>query len=360
MSIASFNTFKGFPAQIRAFLAASVLCVGAVQATELKYGEVRLVEATVFAKVADPTPNRYGNVAVLESPAFGPDGKLYFTNVMASPNQAKIARIDLATKKVEELYKDDHSELSAIQFSPHNGNVYVVDYATGAVSRLDPKTRTLEITFDGLIGEYRAKSDDIAFDQNGYMYVSDENGTLANPSGKLLRLDQEGRNPIVLYDKFAGANGIAFGPDYSLLWISEGRRSRINVVYLSKDGTRTTEVEAGIHANIGKGWLDSMATDTAGNIYQCVWGSGRIMVYSPSGELIGIVQTKDDFSRGSQLLSTNLAIRTGSTEAYMVVGGENGGYIYKFEAFAPGGRSRTAANPGRGSEPLCGRLIPNR
>ncbi|UWU75830.1 SMP-30/gluconolactonase/LRE family protein [Bradyrhizobium huanghuaihaiense] len=297
---------------------------------------MKVVEATVFAKVAETAPGRYGDVAVLESPAFGPDGKLYFTNVMASPDQAKIARIDLATKKVEELYKDNHSELSAIHFSPHNGNAYVVDFASGAVSRFDLKTKTLETTFNGMIGDYRAKSDDIAFDRNGYMYVTDENGTLDNPSGKLFRLDQEGRNPIVLFDKFAGANGIAFAPDYSLLWVSEGYRSTINVVYLSKDGTKSTVVDVGIHANIGSGWLDSMATDSAGNIYQSVWGAGRLMVYAPSGELIGIIQAKDDFPKGSQLFVTNLAIRSGSTEAYMVVGGKNGGYIYKFEAFAPG------------------------
>ncbi|WP_369292651.1 SMP-30/gluconolactonase/LRE family protein [Bradyrhizobium yuanmingense] len=162
--------------------------------------------------------------------------------MFASPDQAKIARIDLATKRIEELYKDDHSELSAIRFSPYNGNAYVVDYASGAVSKFDLQSKYLETTFDGMIGDYRAKSDDIAFDRNGFMYLSDDNGTLSSPVGKLFRLDQEGRNPIVLFDKVAGGNGISFAPDYSVLWLAEWRRSVINRVYLSKDGTQAREV----------------------------------------------------------------------------------------------------------------------
>jgi lactonase len=150
-----------------------------------------------------------------------------------------------------------------------------------------------------------------------------------------VRLDQEGRNPTVLYDKLAGANGIAFSPDYSNLWLSEYRRSIINHIVLSDEGSKVADVTVGMYVGSGKGLADSI---TAGFSGKCVsvWDAGRVMIYSPHGDLVGIVETKANFPK-PQRLSTNVAIKTGSTDAYLMVGGENGGYVYHFEALAPGG-----------------------
>jgi lactonase len=297
---------------------------------------VAQIDAEILAKVAELSPpGPYGRVTVLESPVFGPDGKLYFVNLYAAADQAKIARLDLKTQSVENLYSDNYSVFSSIRFSPHNGNIYVCDYQSGKVHRFDLKARKLETTFDGMIGNYRAKTDDVAFDKDGNMYLSDENGTLKSPVGRLIRLDPDGHNPTVVYEGFAGGNGIAFAPDFAGLWVSEFRRSVIDYINLSEDGKSVADMSVGVYVGGGQGELDSITVDSAGNIYEAVWGSGRVMIYSKSGDLAGIVRLKDNLPK-PQLLVTHVAIRKGSLAAYITVGGENGGYIYRFNALASG------------------------
>lgn len=295
------------------------------------------IVADVFTKVAEPSPpGPYGQMTWLESPAFGKDGKLYFVDMFPASGEPKIARLDLDTKKVEGLYTDKDSAFSSVKFSPHDGNMYICDYITGAVYRFDLEERKLEKTFDGVVEGYRIKTDDIAFDQDGFMYLSDNNGTLDKPSGKLVRLDQEGRNPAILYEGLAGGNGIAFAPDYTNMWISESKRSVINGVWLSNNGKSVSVIRVGMHVESGTSYADSLSVDSAGNLYQSLGDAGRVMIYSKHGDLVGIVTLKDGLPK-PQLLTTNVAIKPNSTDAYITVGGENGGYIYHFKALAPGG-----------------------
>ena len=64
---------------------------------------VAQIDAEIVAKVAEPSPpGPLGSVTIVESPVFGPDGKLYYVNLFASPDQPKIARLDLETKSVAE------------------------------------------------------------------------------------------------------------------------------------------------------------------------------------------------------------------------------------------------------------------
>ena len=244
--------------------------------------------------------------------------------------------MDLETKAIENLYGNADSVFSSVQFSPHNGEMFVCDYETGKVHRVDLAARKLVTTFDGVIDGYQMKTDDIAFDKNGFMYLSDENGTLNKPVSKIVRLDQDGGNPVVVYEGLAGANGIAFSTDYRGLWVSEYRRSVINYVTLNEASDSAADVQVGMYVGAGRGALDSITLDSEGNVYQSVFDGGRVMIYPNKSKLLGVFSLNDDFPK-PQMLSTNVAIKRGSTDAYITVGGENGGYIYHFKALAPGG-----------------------
>lgn len=293
----------------------------------------RLIRAELVAKVAEPHRSPYWTL--LESPTFGPDGKLYFVHLFGPPRSPKIARLDLATKTVEGLYWDDVSQLSSIHFSPHNGKIYATDIGSGEVKRFDLQTRTMTTVFSGQIEGRRVHSDDIAFDASGNMYVSDVDGTVAQPTGRVVRLDPDGANPEVLLSSIASGNGIAFSPDYATLWLTEARRAQITATNFADGGKRVLGTTVAIHLQAGGQMADSLAVDSAGNLYQAVV-NGQIQVYSPDGQLLAIIRPRTSGPK-APLFLTNLAIKPGTRDGYLVTGGETGGYVYRFTALAAGG-----------------------
>jgi lactonase len=91
-----------------------------------------------------------------------------------------------------------------------------------------------------------------------------------------------------------------------------------------------------MYANTGTAQLDSNAVDTAGNIYQCTDGGGHIIVWRPDGTQVADIIVPQNLS-ADETLTTNLAIKPGTREGYLVVGGHAGGYIYTFTSLAVGG-----------------------
>jgi lactonase len=180
--------------------------------------------------------------------------------------------------------------------------------------------------------------DDIAFDAAGDMYVSDYRGTIFNPVGRIVRFDPTGKNPVVVQGGLVSPNGISFTPDYSALWVGELPTGKELHLTLAADGKSVAASSIGMTANLGAGGgFDSNSIDADGNVYQCNPGSGRILVWNTSGDLVAtVVVPQSDFPIAGQTVVTNLAIKKGTRDAYVTVGGPNGGYIYHFTALAPG------------------------
>lgn len=66
-------------------------------------------------------------------------------------------------------------------------------------------------------------------------------------------------------------------------------------------------------------------------------GIPRILVHGPEGRLRATVEIPE----GDEDLesATNIAIRPGTTDAYVTVSGPAGGYVYRFDALAEGTRA---------------------
>jgi lactonase len=96
-----------------------------------------------------------------------------------------------------------------------------------------------------------------------------------------------------------------------------------------------TSANIAAQANLGAGGFDSNTVDADGNVYQCLAGDGKILIWNSVGDLLRTVRIPQNLPQ-SELLSTNLAIKPGTTTAYVTVGGGNGGYIYTFQALAKG------------------------
>lgn len=302
----------------------------------------RTIHATSFVKVSDrheDSPLGVNYQSLLEGPAFGPDGDLYLTDTAAPAGEPKVLKIDLETKAITPLHTDRRSIYSSAQFSPKDGKLYLTDFL-GRVERMNSDGSDVTTVFEGPIDGKPMVTDDIAFDPDGNMYITDFTGTPWEPTGRLIRLDADGTSASVLQDGLARPNGIAFTPDYSRLWVAEQASNQVSNFGLTEDGTAVTPNDAFLGMSVDNGLrharagvvpiaLDSTAVDADGNVYQAVHGGGQILIWNQEGGLEAIVELDEPDV-------TNLAIEPGTRDAYATVGGEDGGYVYRFNALANG------------------------
>jgi lactonase len=178
--------------------------------------------------------------------------------------------------------------------------------------------------------------DDIAFDVDGNLYVSDSRGlSTGDAHGRVVRIERDGKKSTVLAEGLAATNGISFDADYAGLWISELTQNRISYLRLDGKGGVASRHTA-VRVDGGVAQTDSIAVDADGNLYQALHGRAAMAVYDRHGERLATVEVP---ARAEGLESaTNVAITPGGTKAYMTVSGPAGGYLYTFDALAKGVR----------------------
>jgi lactonase len=303
---------------------------------------VATIHSSVVVKVSDrhdDSPLGPNYQSLLEGPAFGPDGDLYLTDAAAPAGEPKVLKVDLGTKEVVPLHTDETSIYSSAQFSPKDGKLYLTDF-NGRIERMEADGSEVTTVFEGEVEGRTTVTDDIAFDAEGNMYITDFVGTPWEPTGRLIRLDADGTSPTVLQGGLARPNGIAFTPDFSRLWVAEQTANRVSSFGLRENGTSVIPNDSFIGMRVDNGIreanegvvpiaLDSTAVDADGNVYQAVHGGGEILVWNAAGKLRAVVKFDDSDV-------TNLAIEPGTRNAYATVGGETGGYVYRFKALAEG------------------------
>jgi lactonase len=285
---------------------------------------------TVFAKKLTRILPQGKEPVLFEGGAFGPEGNFFFANVFAGPGEPKLISLDPKTKKSKSIYTDKSGVYTSTQFDS-KGNLWVTDYS-GKIDKLNPDGSGFTTTYSGKFAE---ASDDISFDQQGNMFVTDTDGSPWKPTGEVALFDPQGKNPKTFMGGLASPNGISFTPDYEHLWVSEYTGQRENYLTLNKDHTAVAEAQVGMHGSPGIGHFDSNLVDSAGNIYQCVNEDGKILVWNEHGELQETIRIKQNLG-APEMSATNLAIKPGTDTAYVVVGGKAGGFVYTFKALAKG------------------------
>jgi lactonase len=310
------------------------------QATSQGNAGVRVVNATKVKKVVGldpigPFATIIGHSTALEGGVFGPGGELYFVDTTAPAGKPKVLRLNLKTKKVSGVYTDKSSAFVSIQFDPINGKAYLADIAGGKIDRMNADGSDFQTVVSGPVAGEKMAPDDIAFDPDGNMFVTDMKGTPWEPEGRVLRFDADGLHPSVLLSGLASPNGISFNLDYSALWIGELNGQQED--YLKLDETHHTLVGSyvGMRYSTGVGQFDSNSVDAVGNVYQCINGSAEIVVWSQYGKLLRIIKIPQKLPK-PQLVVTNMAIKPGTRDGYALVGGQNGGYVFHFTALAKG------------------------
>ncbi|MFE3826881.1 SMP-30/gluconolactonase/LRE family protein [Streptomyces sp. NPDC059092] len=273
-------------------------------------------------------------MTLLEGPTFGKDGGLYVVDVTAPAGEPKVIRIDVEKKTSRGVHTDGRGAYTSAQFSPYDGRLYLTDFAHGEVVSLAPDGGDPRTFFSGEVDGARMNPDDIAFDEEGNLYVSDSRGlSEGEEHGRVVRIDRDGKKATVLADGLAATNGVSFDVEYRGLWISELTQNRISYLRLDGKGGVASRHTA-IRVDGGIAQTDSIAVDADGNLYQALHGRAAMVVYDRHGERLATVEIP---GRAEGLESaTNVAITPGGTKAYMTVSGPAGGYLYTFDAPAEG------------------------
>jgi lactonase len=266
----------------------------------------------------------------LEGGAFGPEGDFFFDNVLAKAGEPKVIKFDPKTKKSVGIHTDKTGIYTSTQFDS-KGNLWVTDFS-GKIDEMQPNGSGFKTTYGGKLA---TGADDLAFDKQGNMFVTDTEGSPWKPTGDLIRLNPRGKDAKVLMSGFAGTNGVSFTPNYERLWVSEYTGMKEDLLTLNKDHTKVAEAQVGMHGSPGIGKFDSNMVDSAGNVYQCLNEDGEVLVWNEHGELQETIKIKQNLG-APEMGGTNLAIKPGTKTAYLVVGGQAGGFIYTFPTLAKG------------------------
>ncbi|MEU6763317.1 SMP-30/gluconolactonase/LRE family protein [Streptomyces sp. NPDC046853] len=296
-------------------------------------GEGRTIKATRVAHVTDP--HEATGRTLLEGPVLQENGDLYVVDVTAPAGEPKVLSVDLATGKHRSVHTDKTGAYTSAQISPYDGRLYLTDY-TGPVVSMEPDGSDPRTFFSGEVDGSAMNPDDIAFDDEGNLYVSDLHGMKPGEAkGRIVRIDRDGKKTTVLADELAHPNGVMFDPATRGLWISELAKNTVSYLLLDADKTAVASQHEAIHVDAGVAQTDSIAVDADGNLYQALHGRPAMAVYSPHGERLATVEIPAKAAKGLES-ATNVAISSGGRKAYMTVSGPDGGYIYRFTALADG------------------------
>ncbi|QUI29915.1 SMP-30/gluconolactonase/LRE family protein [Streptomyces alfalfae] len=292
-------------------------------------GEGRSIRATQVAHVTDP--HEATGQTLLEGPLLDEDGDLYVVDVTAPAGKPKVISVDPATGRHKGVYTDNTGAYTSAQRSPYDGRLYLSDYH-GSVVSIEPDGSDRRTFFSGEVDGSPMNLDDIAFDDEGDLYVSDLHGMKpGEATGRIVRIDRDGAKATVLADGLAHPNGVVFDPALRGLWISELAENTISYLRLDAGKTAVTSQHEAIHVNAGVAQTDSIAVDADGNLYQALHGRPAMAVYSPDGERLATVEIPTKAVEGLES-ATNVAITPGGTKAYMTVSGPAGGHVFAFTA----------------------------
>ena len=276
-------------------------------------------------------------MTLLEGPTFGPNGDLYMVDVTAPPGGPKVLRMDFRSREISTVYTDYTSAFTSAQFSPLDGRLYLTDYLGGTVQSITAEGEDAQVHVSGAVEGTMMNPDDIAFDEAGNLYITDTIGAQEpywEAEGRLLRVAVGSNEVTVLAENLAAPNGIAYTPNFDGLWVTHNTGNQVDYLRLNEGGTEVMTAHPAIHVDAGVSQVDSAAVDANGNLYIGLHNRAAILVHDRNGNRISTITIPN--RDGGLSSATNIAIVPGTTDAYVTASGSAGGWIYAFDALAPG------------------------
>ena len=266
----------------------------------------------------------------IEGPAFDRDGNLFVT----SPYHGRIYQIT-PQRSVNLIF--DHEKIKAIGCAIHEDGRLFLACGTGELFSIHPDGSHLNFIAPRFGGKPE-KLNDLVFDGDGNLYVTDFTGTVPHPTGGVYRFSADFLTVDPILDGLAGANGVSLAPEGNVLWVGETFRNAVLRIALAEDGLTVSSRDGVCYAYYSTGapgGPDSNKVDVEGNLYQCIVSQGRAVVLNPRGIPVAnvLIPGRD---QGMHLQSTNLAFKPGTDEGYITAGGEGGPSVFVFPGLAKG------------------------
>ncbi len=229
-----------------------------------------------------------GDFKFIEGPVWYPDGFLLFSDIRANI-----------------IYKwQPNQEIEIFRQPSGNANGNTLD-RSGRLITAEHGNRRLSLTQKNgqivtLASHYQGKRlnspNDIAVKSDGSIYFTDPPYGIKSEQEELgfygvYRLAPNGTLTL-LVDDFVRPNGIVFSPDETKLYVNDSKQGHIRVFDVKPDGMlENGKLFAQLKPPSKEGAADGMEVDIKGNVYST--GPGGVWVFSPNGELMGIIETPE-------------------------------------------------------------------
>jgi gluconolactonase len=219
-----------------------------------------------------------GDISAAEGPAFDKEGNLYFVDWLKS----SIVKLTPDGEKSE--YFNTGGIPAGLAFHP-DGSLYVADEGENihGVLKISPDGKA-EILANEFEGQPLNGANDLVFDRNGVLYVSDPwESNADNLIGGFYRLFPDGRLEQ-LDTGLAFPNGVALDAAETSVYLAETYRNRILRYSINPDGTLgPRKVWADVSLPPG---ADGMAFDVNGLLYVAHFNAGAVDVFAPDGTMV--------------------------------------------------------------------------
>ncbi len=146
--------------------------------------------------------------------------------------------------------------------------------------------RGVSVLLESLQDELTTRFNDVSADPTGRVFC----GTMptADRKGRLYRLDHDGTIQPVL-EEVGCSNGMGWSPDEKTMYFTDTGEGTIYAFdYEARTSEITNRREFYVHREGGA--PDGLTLDAEGNVWTALWGGGRLVKLSPSGEILTEIQ----------------------------------------------------------------------
>jgi sugar lactone lactonase YvrE len=181
----------------------------------------------------------------------------------------------------------------------------------------NPETQQFSVLVDSFNGQPLQGLNDLTIDSQGGIYFTVMGpSSIQKPIGRVFYLAPNSQQPQLLASDLAFPNGLALSPDEKTIAVAEFAAKRILSLpsATAKGGMPLAYVLAYTEGGVGP---DGLLYDQNSQLYAANLGTGEVLVYAPSGKLLGALELPE--AAGD--LVTNLAIT--KDKIYVTESGKN-------------------------------------
>jgi len=242
----------------------------------------------------------------LEGPLWRPSGNLWFSDLVGNilyqttPDGMVKQLLNPAGDYRKDPPKGGYIGPNGMAVAP-NLNVVLCQHGNRRIVEVSPEMKVKLLVERSADGKHLNSPNDVVYTPDGSLYFTDPPFGLAKgnddpakeePYNGVYRF-KDGKAIAIIKD-VALPNGIAFSPDFKVLYISNSDdKQRLWMRYdVNADGTVANgRVFADASSSKDMGVPDGMRVDSAGNVYAT--GPGGIWVFSSAGKQLGTIKTPE-------------------------------------------------------------------